>query len=64
MYGFTRSDRIRNEVIREKEGIAPIEDKTRENRLRYFGHVKRRGANAPVRRCEKINLMHCRRGRG
>ena len=25
---------------------------------------KRRSVNAPVRRCEMINLMHCRRERG
>jgi len=36
----------------------------RASRLRWFGHVKRRGVSAPVRRCEAINLIHCRRGRG
>ncbi|PHU14259.1 putative alpha-mannosidase I MNS4 [Capsicum chinense] len=28
----------------------------REGRLRWFGHVMRRGANAPVRRCERLAL--------
>ncbi|KAG5605013.1 hypothetical protein H5410_026505 [Solanum commersonii] len=37
-------DRIRNEVIREKVGVASVEDKLREARLRWFGHVKRRSA--------------------
>jgi len=37
-----RLDRITNELIREKERVAPIEDKMREIRLRWFGHVKRR----------------------
>ena len=33
MCGYTKLDRIRNEVIREKVGVAPIEDKMREIRL-------------------------------
>jgi len=32
--------------------------------LRWFRHVKNRSVNAPVRMCEVINLLHCRRGRG
>jgi len=35
-----------------------------ETRLRWFDHVKRMSENAPVRRCEMINLSKCRRGRG
>ncbi|VFQ60966.1 unnamed protein product [Cuscuta campestris] len=31
-----------------KVGMAPVEDKLREARLRWFGHVRRRDANAPV----------------
>jgi len=31
--GHTRLDRIRNEVIRDKIGVASIEDKMREARL-------------------------------
>ncbi|KAG5581780.1 hypothetical protein H5410_052407, partial [Solanum commersonii] len=46
MCGHTRSDKIRNEVIREKVGVASVVDKLREARLRWFGHVKRRGADA------------------
>ena len=38
----TRLDRIRNETIRRKVGVAPIEEKMRESRLRWFGHVCRR----------------------
>ena len=44
--------------------MAPLEEKLREARLRWFGHVKRRCVNAPVRRYEKISLSHYRRGRG
>jgi len=32
--------------------------------LRWFGHVKRRSVDTPVRRGEAINVLHCRRGRG
>ncbi|EYC36881.1 hypothetical protein Y032_0847g2669 [Ancylostoma ceylanicum] len=39
--GVTRADRIRNEKIRERFGIAPIADKLRETRLRWYGHVLR-----------------------
>ena len=67
MCGYTKMDKIRNEVIREKVGVAPIEHKMRETRLRWFGHVKRRREDAPMRRCERnqrMNLADCRRGRG
>jgi len=64
MCGYTRLDRIRNVVIIERVAVAPLEGKLRETRLRWFGHVKRRSVDAPVRRCEAINLLHYRRGRG
>ena len=64
MCGFTRLDRMRNEVIRGLAEVAPIEEKMRESRLRWFGHVKRRSVAAPVRRCEKINPPGGKRGRG
>ena len=32
MYGYTRSDRIRNDVISEKVGVIVIEDKIRGTR--------------------------------
>jgi len=49
-------DKIRNEVIRDLVKVALIEDKMRESRLRWFGHMKRRSVDAPVRRCETINI--------
>ncbi|PHT54321.1 Beta-galactosidase 17 [Capsicum baccatum] len=64
MCGMTRGDRVRNETIREKVGVTPMECKMREVRLRWFGHVKRRGMDAPVRRCERLALDGFRRGRG
>ncbi|KAF3651997.1 Ataxin-3 -like protein [Capsicum annuum] len=64
MCGFMRADRVRNEIIREKVGVASVEDKIREVRLRWFGHVMRRGTDAPVRRCERLALDGFKRGRG
>ncbi|VDP02237.1 unnamed protein product [Heligmosomoides polygyrus] len=37
--GIKRMDRIRNDAIRQKFGVAPIADKMREARLRWYGHV-------------------------
>ncbi|XP_070007264.1 uncharacterized protein [Nicotiana sylvestris] len=64
MCGHTRMDKIRNEDIREKVGVAPMEDKMREVRLRWFGHIQRRSTDAPVRRCERLAVVGTRRGRG
>ncbi|VFQ99956.1 unnamed protein product [Cuscuta campestris] len=50
MCGQTRLDMIRNEVIQRRVGVAPVENKLRETRLRWFGHVKRPG----VQRCESL----------
>ncbi|KAL6515354.1 hypothetical protein OROHE_018986 [Orobanche hederae] len=52
MCGHTKKDRLKNEVIREKVRVASIEDKMMENRLRWFGHVRRRPVDAPVSRLE------------
>jgi len=62
MRGFTRIDRIRNWVIRDLAKVAPIEDKMRETRLRWFGHVIRRRVEALVRRYEIINIPEGKRG--
>ena len=59
-----RRDEIRNEVIRSKIGVASIEDKMRETRLRWFGHVRRRPMDAPVRRCETVECLDYRRSSG
>nr|XP_016456792.1 PREDICTED: uncharacterized protein LOC107780726 [Nicotiana tabacum] len=56
-------DKIRNEDILEG-GSGPVEDKMREARLIWFGHVKRRSRDAPVRRCERVALMGRSRGKG
>lgn len=39
--GLTRLDHVRNDDIRGKFGIAPVAEKLREARLRWYGHVLR-----------------------
>ena len=63
MCGYMRMDRIRNDVIRDIVKMAPIEDKMRETRIRRFAHEKRRSVDAPVKRCEMINIPEGKRGR-
>jgi len=63
MCGYTRRDRIRNGVIRDLVKLAPIDDKIREIRLIWFDHVKR-SADAPMRRCKRINIAKGKRRRG
>ncbi|XP_070005465.1 uncharacterized protein [Nicotiana sylvestris] len=64
MCGNTRLDRIRNEVIHDKVGMAPIEDKKCEARFRWFGHVRRRSTDDPVRKYERLTFEGLQRGRG
>ena len=54
MYAHTRLDRVKNEVITDKVKVVHINDKMRENRLRWFSHIRRGSMDAPGRRCEKI----------
>ena len=37
--GHTRRDQVQNNDIRDKLGVAPIEEKLVQHRLRWFGHV-------------------------
>ena len=55
---------MRNEIIREKVGVASVEDKLREVRLRWLRRMIRRGPDAPVRRCETLAMDGFRRARG
>ncbi|CAH9118920.1 unnamed protein product [Cuscuta europaea] len=64
MCGHIRKDHVRNETIRQRVGVAPIEDKMRESRLQWFGHVRRRSSDAPVRRAEMCGEEAKKRGRG
>ena len=55
---------MRNEDIRTKIGVTSIEEKMRENHLRWFDHVRRRPTDAPVRQVERINLGQVKRAQG
>ncbi|XP_070014509.1 uncharacterized protein [Nicotiana sylvestris] len=63
MCGHTKLDKIRNDDIRRKVGVAPMKDKMQEARLRWFGHMKRGSLDAPVRRCERLALTGMKRDR-
>ena len=56
MCSKTRMDKVRNEDICQLVGVAPIEDKMRENCLRWFGHIGCRSRDAPIRMMEKIDI--------
>jgi hypothetical protein len=47
--GHTRKYRIRNDDIRDKFGVAPIQEKLLQHRLRWFGHIQLRPLEASVR---------------
>jgi len=64
MSGKTIQDRIRNDIIRERVGVAPIVEKLVENRLRWFEHVERRPVDAVVRRVDQMEESQVKRGRG
>ena len=44
--GVTRFDHVRNDDIRQRYGVAPITEKLREARLRWYGHVLRADDNS------------------
>ena len=60
----TRRDRVRNEVIPERVGVAPIEEKLTQHRLRWFGHVQRRPPEAQARSEVLKRVDKIKRGRG
>ena len=62
--GHTRLDRVRNDDIRDRLGVAPIEEKLIQHRLRWFGHVHRRPPEAPVHRGIIRRDNNVKRGRG
>ena len=61
MCDHIRLDRIINEIIREKVGVVPIENKMRKTRLRQFGHINRRNINGPVWIYERNDLLNYKR---
>ena len=64
MCSHTTKDRIYNDHIRERVGVASITEKMVENRLRWFEHVQRRELEEPVRIVDKIIWSPYKRERG
>ncbi|XP_047990709.1 uncharacterized protein LOC125229811 [Leguminivora glycinivorella] len=60
--GVTRLDKVRNEFVRGSFKVAPVADKLKENRLRWFGHINRRGDDYSVKTA--LNILTKPRGRG
>jgi hypothetical protein len=60
----TRRDQVRNDDIRERLGVAPVEKKLMQHRLRWFGHIQRRPTEAPVRSGVIRRSGNEKRGRG
>jgi hypothetical protein len=60
----TRRDRVQNDDIRERLGVAPVEEKLVQHHLRWFGHIQRRPAEAPVRSGVIRRSGNKKRGRG
>ena len=52
MCGKTRKDKIKNANIHDLVGVVPIEDKLRENRLRWFGHICRKPTDVVVKKSD------------
>jgi hypothetical protein len=49
IYGHTRRNRVRNDDIRERLEVAPVEEKLVQHHLRWFGYMQRRPAETPIR---------------
>jgi hypothetical protein len=62
--GHTRRDQIRNDDICERLGVAPVEEKLVQHRLRWFGHMQRRPAEAPIHNGVIRRTDNKKRGRG
>jgi len=57
-------DRVRNDDIRDRLGIAPTEEKLVQHWLRWFGHVQRRPPEVPVHSGILKHDGNMRRGKG
>jgi hypothetical protein len=62
--GHTRRDRVQNDDIRERLGVAPVEEKLVQHRLRWFGHMQLRPAKALIRNGVIRRTGNKKRGRG
>ena len=63
MCGVTLKDRKESEELRQRLGIISVCDKVRQGRLRWFGHVERKGKDDWVSACRDM-IVEGERGRG
>jgi hypothetical protein len=64
MCGVSLIDRVPSEELTAWVGVEPISDVCRKNRLRWFGHVQRKGDDDWVKRCTRLEVVGKRpRGR-
>lgn len=61
--GLTKLNRIRNDEVRRRMGVAPITEKMREERLRWYGHVVRSSEHSVASTAMRLNPQG-RRPRG
>jgi hypothetical protein len=62
--GHIRKDRIRNDNIRDKLGVALIQENLVQHRLRWFDHIQRKPPETPVRSDILSNPENSKRKRG
>jgi hypothetical protein len=62
--GHTRRDRVRKDDIRERLGVAPVEEKLVQHCLRWFEHIQRRLVESPIRNGVIRQTDNEKRGRG
>lgn len=54
LFRKTTQEIIKNEIIGQMAGVAPTEQKLRENRLRLFGHANHRSVDAVVKKSDTV----------
>jgi hypothetical protein len=59
-----RRDWVQNDDIRERLEVVPVEEKLMQHRLRWFGHMQRRPAEAPIHNGVIRRTGNNKRGRG
>jgi hypothetical protein len=62
--GHTRIDQVWNDDIHERLGVAPVEKKLVQHRLRWFRHVQRRSVEASIRNGVIRRISNKKRDRG
>jgi hypothetical protein len=61
--GHTRKDRVWNDDLCERLGVAPVEEELMQDRLRWFEHIQRRPAEASIHNGVMRRTSNEKRGR-